>query len=444
MCIFAKNKIMQRQKTAELIKWKNANNRKPLIIKGARQSGKTWLMKDFGKKYYKKTLYVNFEKSLHLKTLFNQGFNIERIILALQAETGISIEAVNTLIIFDEIQAIPEAISSLKYFYEDAPEYHIIAAGSLLGVALHSEVSFPVGKVNFMNLNPMNFTEFIEALGEKSLVEVLNSDDFSLIKVFKSKLIERLKQYYFVGGMPEAVLVFAETGDFSKVRNIHNQILNAYELDFSKHAPSIIVPRIRMVWNTVLAQLSKENKKFIYGLIKKGARAKDYELALAWLIDCGLIHKIHRNSKPNIPLKAYEDNSAFKLYLSDIGLLAAMGKIDSQTILQKNSIFTEFKGSLTEQFVLQEILCMDIENLSTYYWSAQKSTAELDFLIQCNNQVYPIEVKAEENLKAKSLKEFQKKYSPKTSFRFSMSDFRVEDWLTNIPLYMVPVFSKFL
>jgi predicted AAA+ superfamily ATPase len=339
-------------------------------------------MKDFGKKYYKKTLYVNFEKSLHLKTLFNQGFNIERIILALQAETGISIEAVNTLIIFDEIQAIPEAISSLKYFYEDAPEYHIIAAGSLLGVALHSEVSFPVGKVNFMNLNPMNFTEFIEALGEKSLVEVLNSDDFSLIKVFKSKLIERLKQYYFVGGMPEAVLVFAETGDFSKVRNIHNQILNAYELDFSKHAPSIIVPRIRMVWNTVLAQLSKENKKFIYGLIKKGARAKDYELALAWLIDCGLIHKIHRNSKPNIPLKAYEDNSAFKLYLSDIGLLAAMGKIDSQTILQKNSIFTEFKGSLTEQFVLQEILCMDIENLSTYYWSAQKSTAELDFLIQ--------------------------------------------------------------
>jgi len=426
---------MRRNKIAELIAWKNSASRKPMIIRGARQVGKTWLMKEFGNTQYAQTVYINFEKNKRLKTLFTDDFDIKRIIVALQAETGLTIHAENTLIIFDEIQEVPEALTALKYFNEDAPGYHVISAGSLLGVAFHAHTSFPVGKVIFMDLFPLTFLEFLEAIGETALIELLKQADWKLITTYKTRYSERLRQYYYVGGMPEAVLKFSENSSFKEVRIIHKQILDAYEQDFSKHAPRDIVPRIRMVWNCIPAQLAKENKKFIYGIIKEGARAKDYELALSWLIDCGLVHRIYRATKPAIPLKAYEDRSAFKLFLVDIGLLAAMGDIDAKTLLEGNTIFSEFKGALTEQYVLQQ-LGSNSENV-IYYWSAERSSAEIDFLVQFNGLVVPVEVKAEENLQAKSLKVYIEKFSPKVSIRTSMSDFRKQGWLTNLPLYAI-------
>jgi predicted AAA+ superfamily ATPase len=424
---------MRRAKIDELITWKNSASRKPLLIRGARQVGKTWLMKEFGRTQYDQTVYVNFEKNKRLKSLFSDDFDIKRVIVALQAETGLTITAENTLLIFDEIQEVPEAITALKYFYEDASEYHIISAGSLLGVALHSHTSFPVGKVIFMDLYPFTFVEFLEAIGETMLVELLINGDWKLITAYKTKYIERLRQYYYVGGMPEAVLKFSENSNFKEVRVIHHQILDAYEQDFSKHAPRDIIPRIRMLWNSIPAQLAKENRKFIYGIIKEGARAKDYELALSWLIDCGLVHKICRVTKPAIPLKAYEDRGSFKLFLVDIGLLTAMGDIDARTLLEGNAIFSEFKGALTEQYVLQQLNSDD--KFVIYYWSAERSTSEVDFIIQYNGMVVPVEVKAEENLQAKSLKVYKEKFSPKIAVRTSMSEFRKQDWLTNLPLY---------
>ena len=426
---------MQRTEIDGLFTWKKSKNRKPLIIRGARQVGKTWLMKEFGKKEYEQTIYINFESSKHLISIFNTDFDIQRILTALQIETGIICNAKNTLIIFDEIQEAPNAISSLKYFYESAPEYHIIAAGSLLGVALHKNTSFPVGKVKFLDIYPLSFTEFLIAIGQKKLVLLLESKNWDLINSFKEKFILFLRQYYFIGGMPEAVSTFSTNNDFSEVREIQKAILSAYEQDFSKHAPIEIVARIRMVWNSIPAQLAKENRKFIYGLIKKGARAKNYELAITWLIDCGLVHKINRVSKPAIPLKAYTDLSAFKLFLVDIGLLNAMGNVDIKTLLEGNSIFEEFKGAITEQFVLQQMLCS--KKFDIYYWSAEKSNAEIDFLVQYEGQVIPVEVKAEENLQAKSLKVFCQKYKPKIAIRTSMSDYRKESWLTNVPLYVI-------
>ncbi len=392
-------------------------------------------MKEFGSTQYERTIYFNFEKNSRLKSLFTDGFDIKRIIIALQAESGVSINSDNTLLIFDEIQAVPEAITSLKYFCEDAPEFHIIAAGSLLGIALHSHVSFPVGKVTFMDLQPLSYTEFLDAMGETGLVDILQSNDWKLITAFKSKFIELLRYYYFVGGMPEAVLRFSEDHNFSEVRNIHKQILNAFEQDFSKHAPSEIVPRIRMVWNSIPAQLAKENRKFIYGMIRKGSRAKDYELALAWLSDCGQVHRVFGVSKPALPLKAYEDRNAFRLFLVDIGLMSAMVDIDSKTLLEGNAVFTEFKGALTEQYVLQQLASIDKYVIN--YWSAERATAEVDFVIQHEGLVIPIEVKAEENLKAKSLGVYREKYNPKLAVRTSMSDFRRQEWLVNIPLYSI-------
>jgi len=397
--------------------------------------GKTWLMKEFGNTQYAQTVYINFEKSKRLKALFSDDFDVQRILVALQAETGLTINAKNTLLIFDEIQEVPEALTALKYFYEDAPEYHVISAGSLLGVALHSHTSFPVGKVIFMDLYPFTFLEFLDAIGEKALIDILHNEDWKLITSYKTRYIERLRQYYYVGGMPEAVLKFTENANFQEVRDIHKQILDAYEQDFSKHAPRDIVTRIRMVWNSIPAQLAKENRKFIYGIIKEGARAKDYELALSWLVDCGLVHKICRVTKPAIPLKAYEDRSAFKLFLADIGLLAAMGDIDSKTLLEGNAIFSEFKGALTEQYVLQQL--NSTNEYVIYYWSAERSASEVDFIVQYKDLVVPIEVKAEENLQAKSLKVYVEKFKPKVSIRTSMSDFRKQDWLTNLPLYAI-------
>ena len=426
---------MKRFAMQYLKKWKAKENRKPLVIRGARQVGKTWLMKEFGKKEYQQTAYVNFEGNKRLKSLFSGDFDTRRIITAIQIETGVPIQAENTLIIFDEIQETEGALTSLKYFQENAPQYHIIAAGSLLGVALHQKTSFPVGKVEFLELYPLSYFEFLSALGEQPLLDLLNNKDWPLIKNFKEKYIHYLRQYYFIGGMPEAVLSFKNHNDFLEVRAIQKQILSAYEQDFSKHAPYSIVPRIRMLWNTIPAQLAKENKKFIYKVIKPGARAKDYELALSWLIDCGLIYKVTRALKPGIPLKAYEDNQAFKLFVVDVGLLAAMGDIDAKTLLEGNHIFEEFKGALTEQYVLQQL--KTISGLSIHYWSAERSSSEIDFLVQYAGAVVPIEVKAEENLQAKSLKAFCQRYSPSQAIRTSMSDYRMESWLTNIPLYAI-------
>lgn len=426
---------MERIAMKELVSWKNKPGRKPLIIRGARQVGKTWLMKEFGKNEYSQTVYVNFESSKLLKTLFVDNFDINRIITGLQIETGIQVNPKNTLIIFDEIQEAEGAITSLKYFCENAPQYHIIAAGSLLGVAMHKHTSFPVGKVEFLDLYPLNYTEFLLALDQQPLLNLLKSKDWTLIKSFKEKYIQILRQYYYIGGMPEVVLSYRTQNDFKEVRVIQKRILTAYEHDFSKHAPSDIVPRIRMLWNSIPSQLAKENKKFIYGAVKSGSRAKDYELALSWLIDCGLVHKVCRVSKPGIPLKAYEDYNAFKLFIADVGLMGAMGDIDVRTLLEENMIFEEFKGALTEQYVLQQLTT--VPDLVIYYWSAERSIAEIDFLIQYSSEVVPIEVKAEENLQAKSLKAFCQKYSPRTAIRTSMSDFRKEDWLTNLPLYAI-------
>ncbi len=429
---------MERFALVSLLKWKKSKSRKPLIIQGARQVGKTWLMKEFGRREYEQVAYINFEFSDSLKSIFQENFDVSRLITAFQIETGIRIRPENTLIILDEIQEAEKGITSLKYFCENAPEYHIMAAGSLLGITIHQKTSFPVGKVDFLTLYPMSFNEFLLALGQEQLFEMLQSNDWSMITSFKAKLIGHLRHYYFIGGMPEAISSFMSENDIDKVRSIQKSILSSYEHDFSKHAPSEIVPRIKMLWQSIPSQLSKENKKFIYGAVKQGGRAKEFELALAWLTDCGLVHKIERISKAALPLVAYQDTSAFKLFSLDVGLLSAMGGLTKQTILQGNSIFNEFKGALAEQFVLQHLKIR--QNLQVYYWSSDTARAELDFVIQNNDRIIPIEVKAEENLKAKSLKSFFEKFNPTMSVRTSMSDYRKESWLVNVPLYAIDSF----
>lgn len=426
---------MERFQFEKLTIWKKSKGRKPLIIRGARQVGKTWLMRQFGEREYSATAYINFESSKTLRSLFVDDFDVSRIITAIQIETGVQVNPENTLIIFDEIQECEGAITSLKYFFENAPQYHILAAGSLLGVAFHQHTSFPVGKVDFLDLYPLTFGEFLLALNKKPLYDLLLSRDWTLITSFKSKFIEFLRQYYYIGGMPEAVFSFANENDFKKVREIQTRILRAYEQDFSKHAPHEIVPRIRMIWQSVPSQLARANRKFIYGALKQGARAKDFEMAMAWLIDSGLIYKVNRASKPALPLIAYMDISAFKIYIVDVGLLGAMGNIDIKTLIDGNTIFQEFKGAMTEQYVLQQL--KSCEDLSVYYWANEKSTAEIDFMIQHGEKIIPLEVKAEENLQAKSLKSFQQQYKPAISIRTSMSDYRIDDWLTNLPLYAV-------
>lgn len=429
---------MERFALASLSKWKKSKSRKPLIIQGARQVGKTWLMKEFGRREYEQVAYINFESSDSLKSIFLENFDVTRLITAFQIETGIRIRPENTLLILDEIQEAERGITSLKYFCENAPEYHIMAAGSLLGITMHRKTSFPVGKVDFLTLYPMSFNEFLLALGQEQLFEMLKSNDWHLITNFKAKLIGHLRHYYFIGGMPEAVSIFMSENDFDKVRSIQKSILSSYEHDFSKHAPAEIVPRIKMLWQSIPSQLSKENKKFIYGVVKQGGRAKEFEVALAWLTDCGLVHKLQRISKAAIPLVAYQDNSAFKLFILDVGLLSAMGGLTKQTILQGNSIFSEFKGSLAEQFVMQHLKIQ--QNTQVYYWSSDTARAELDFVIQNNDRIIPIEVKAEENLKAKSLKSFYEKFTPKIAVRTSMSDYRDDGWLVNVPLYALESF----
>ena len=425
---------MKREAISKLFEWKNSKDRKPLIMLGARQVGKTWLMQEFASEAYKNSVYVNFENNDILKELFVKDFDIQRIIGAIQWSTGITVDE-NTLIILDEIQEAPRGITALKYFAEDAPQYNVIAAGSLLGIAMHRNDSFPVGKVEFMYLYPLSFFEFLDAVGEGRIVELLRSKDWEMITAFRSKFEERLCQYYFVGGMPAVVSAFVEDGNAEKVRTVQKNILDAYERDFSKHAPAIEVPRIRMVWNSIPAQLAKENKKFIYGAVKEGARAKDFELSIEWLKDAGLIHKVNRCKKALLPLKAYEDFSAFKIFMSDIGLMAAMSEVPAQSILDENTLFSDFKGALTEQYVLQQL--KTDPSLSVYYWSSDNSRGEIDFLLQKESQIIPIEVKAKENLQAKSLRAFVEKNPGLKGVRFSMSPYREQDWLVNYPLYSV-------
>ncbi len=428
---------MYRESISILKNWKEDKFRKPLIVRGARQVGKTWLLQEFGRTAYAKFVYVNFEETPALQNLFTTDFDIERIITVLQIHSQMTITAEDTLFVFDEIQSAERGITSLKYFCEKAPQYHVIAAGSLLGMGLHSHASFPVGKVDFMDLRPLSFSEFLLSLNESDLVKAMVAGDWKTISLFTDKLKEYLRYYFYIGGMPEVVDAFIQTRDWQLVRRIQNRILNSYEGDFSKHAPHEVVPRIRMVWQSIPSQLAKENKKFVYGVIREGARAKDFELAIQWLVDCGLLLRSHRISKPSLPLTAYQDISTFKLFLHDVGLLGAMAGLNVQTIIEGDSIFTEFKGALAEQYVMQQLRLNSERYIG--YWTNERSTSEVDFVIQEEGNIIPIEVKSGESLKARSFRLFCEKYNPSKAIRTSLSEYKEEEWMTNVPLYAIGV-----
>lgn len=426
---------MYRIAIEKLYRWKESRRRKPLIIQGARQVGKTWLMKEFGRSAYRDMIYINFDSNSRMAELFASDLNTDRLIMGIELYAGKKIDPDSTLLIFDEVQEVPRALSSLKYFYENAPQYHIICAGSLLGIALHEGTSFPVGKVDFLELYPLSFREFLMAVTGIQFAKLLDSQDYKMITSFKQTYIEALKQYYFIGGMPEAVENFTEERDFYEVREVQKRILEAYEQDFSKHAPLEIVPKIRMVWNSIPSQLAKENKKFLYGLVREGGRAKEYETAIMWLCDCGLVYKIERVKGGGIPLKAYVDQKAFKLFVVDVGLLGCMTGLSPKILLDGNDLFTKFKGALTEQYVCQQL--KTLENLSIYYYTNDRGSCEVDFVVDTGERTVPVEVKAEVNLKAKSLKTYYEKYQPEISIRTSMADYRPEEWLMNLPLYAI-------
>lgn len=425
---------MDRTAIEQLIQWKGRKNRKPLVVRGARQVGKTWLLKEFAKLYYEKTVYINFEKNELAKRLFEQDFDIRRILKSVSLMEDVDIDE-QTLLIFDEIQEAPRGITSLKYFYEEAPQYQIIAASSLLGISMHQEDSFPVGKVDFMDLYPLSFHEYLLATGNERFTDLLNKRDWETITLFKEKLTTLLKEYFFIGGMPEVVDSFVRSADFNEVRRLQLHILDAYDRDFSKHAPISEVPRIRMVWKSILGQLATENKKFIYGMIKEGARAKEFELALEWLLDARLIYKISRIKKGEMPLSGFVDFATFKLNLLDTGLFCAMGNLPAKTLIEGNLLFSQFKGAVTEQYVLQQLIA---GKSHPYYWSSENSKGEVDFVVQHEDTILPIEVKAEENLQSKSLRAFINRYPALHGVRFSMSDFRQQEWVTNYPLYALP------
>ncbi len=426
---------MYRIAIEKLYRWKESKYRKPLIIEGARQVGKTWLMKEFGREAYADTVYINFDSNSRMAGLFASDLNTERLIVGIELYAGKKIDPGQTLLIFDEVQEVPRALSSLKYFCENAPQYHIMCAGSLLGIALHEGSSFPVGKVDFLSLYPLSFREFLMATAGERFAELLDRQDYPMITAFKQTYVDALRQYYFVGGMPEAVRCFAEDRDFPAVREIQKHILAAYEQDFSKHAPAEIVPKIRMVWNSIPSQLAKENKKFVYGLVREGGRARDYETAIMWLCDCGLVHRVGRVNAAGIPLKAYEDLKAFKLFLVDVGLLGCMTGLHQSILLDGNDLFTEFKGALTEQYVCQQL--KTLEGLGVYYYTNDRGSCEVDFILDTGGQIVPLEVKAEVNLRAKSLKTYREKFSPDISVRTSMADYKEEDGLVNLPLYAI-------
>lgn len=426
---------MYRSAIKKLKEWKNKEDRKPMILMGARQVGKTWIMKEFGKNEYAKVAYISFYNNERMNDVFDMDFDIDRIIMNLNIESGVSITPNDTLIILDEIQNAPKALESLKYFCEDANEYHVIAAGSLLGVAVHENVAFPVGKVDMLDLYPFSFREFLLAMDEKSLVMALDSKDFSIIDNFSDKFLFWLKNYYYIGGMPAVVDSFRRNKDYVKTRQIQKDILRQYEQDFGKHVDAKNLPRIRMVWQSIPIQLAKENKKFFFRQIKKGARSSDFEIAIQWLMDSGLIYKVNRVNEPHMPLKAYINMSAYKLFILDIGLLGALSDLPAKTILEKDEIFVEFKGAFTEQYVLQQLIC-DTQ-YTPYYYCIDKSTFEQDFMIQMEDRIVPIEVKAEGNVYSQSLKAYCEKYHPEKAVRFSTLKYVDQGWMVNIPLYAI-------
>lgn len=423
---------MERSIYSNLKKWKESLTRKPLILQGARQVGKTYILKEFGAREYSEVVYINCDDNNDMQNMF-VDYDVDRIIRSLSAISGVSIKPSTTLLIIDEIQEVERGLASLKYFCEKAPEYHVAVAGSLLGITLHEGTSFPVGKVDMLYMYPMDFEEFLLAMGKEQLVELLRSNSWTALTPLRGMLTELLRQYYFVGGMPEAVKAYVERGDIWEVRSIHSKIIDAYRNDMSKHAPKQQVQRINMVWNSIPSQLARDNKKFIYGALRKGARANDFEIAIQWLVDSGLVHKVHRISKPVVPLKFYEDMSSFKLFLLDCGLLGALSETPPEQILIGDNVFEEYKGAFTENYVLQQL--KSLPRTFVYYYSNDNSTLEIDFVVQHDTHIIPIEVKAEENLRAKSLRQFVTDNPGLHGVRFSMSDYREQDWLTNVPLW---------
>ena len=426
---------MQRNIVEKLLHWRNKTNRKPLVLYGVRQVGKTWLMKDFGSKHYEQLAYISFDSNEQAKNIFNSDFNINRIIRALAIETDVQINPQNTLIVFDEIQECPRALTSLKYFNENAPEYHIMAAGSLLGVMSLEGTGFPVGKVESLTLYPMNFQEFLEAVDGRFL-EIIKEPNYRQLTVFHDSIMDLMHQYYFVGGMPAAVKAYTDTKNFLDAREIQNTILNTYYADFAKHIPSGIIAKVRTIWDSVPAQLAKENKRFLYSDMKQGSRGRDYETSLQWLKDTGLLYMLNRVSLPKIPLIAYQEMPIFKLYMPDIGLLSARTALDPKVYNEpKNNIFIHYKGLLAEQYVLQELLASN-NNMPIYYWATEKNTAEIEFLIQHENKVIPIEVKSGKNTKSESLKTYSKLFNPEKTIRISQRQYSRNESGYEIPLYL--------
>lgn len=426
---------MKRMLMDDLVAWKNKKHRKPMVLWGARQVGKTWLMKEFGREHYKNTVYISFYNNSKMSSIFDDDYDVKRIIDAIEINLHVEIDPKETLIVFDEVQSAPRVVESLKYFCEEAPEYNVIAAGSLLGVALHDGISFPVGKVDEFRLYPMNFREFLTAIGEDKLSSYLGDYKNRELKDFSERYKELLKEYFVVGGMPEVVERFTENKDYAEIRDLQLSIVNQYEGDFGKHVKENELPRIRMVWNALPTQLAKENKKFFFGQIKKGARQKDFEIAIQWLVDAGIAYKVNKVSKPVMPLKSYVDFSAFKLFMIDIGLLGAMSELDVESVLTGSDIFTEFKGALSEQYVLQQLV--SDTDYTPYYYSGEKSTYETDFMIQKGKDIVPLEVKAEVSLRSKSLKVYCDKYKPKEAIRISGADYIDQEWMINVPLWGV-------
>lgn len=424
----------------QLVQWKMRKDRKPLILRGARQTGKTWLLKEFGKTAFAETVYINFENERRLQDLFSENYDTRRIITTIELNYGKKIDSENTLIIFDEIQAAKGGLTSLKYFCEDAPQYAIVAAGSLLGIALHEGLSFPVGKVSFLDLAPLSFFEFLHAAKKDMLCETICNGQWDVLVPFHEELLALLRNYLFVGGMPEVVKKWIETDDFFEAREIQREILRSYAADFSKHAPREQIPRLNMVWDSLPAQLSKENKKFVYGIIREGARAKDFEIAIEWLCNCGLVLKSHRVKEPRMPLKSYQDTHVFKLFMLDVGLLGASVGLDTKTLIDGNSIFTEFKGAMAEQFVIQELCATAPDYLG--YWTNERSTSEVDFILQKDGQIIPIEVKSGENLRSRSFTLFCEKFKPDRAVKTSTLSFRDNEKVLNIPLYGIAMIMK--
>lgn len=434
--------FMKRLVIDELVKWKESTNHKPLILKGVRQCGKTYILKEFGKEHYENVAYFNFEQDKSLSRVFDNDFDIKRIVYELSIISKSKIEQGKTLIIFDEIQECGNALTSLKYFNENGNGYHVACAGSLLGIALHKNVSFPVGKVDFITLYPMSFYEFLIAAGEESLYEYLITfKGKSVSEAIAPKIINLLKQYYVVGGMPEVVDNWIKNQDIQEVEQIQQQIISSYELDFAKHADIKDFPKLTAIWSSIPNQLSKPNSKFIFSQVKKGYRAKDLEDALEWLVDAGLVYKVTKIEKPYIPLSSYADSSFFKIYLSDVGLLRRMANVPADVILDSSSIYSEFKGAVTENFVLNELT--KTLRAPLYYWTSDNS-AEIDFVVQSNSCVVPIEVKSETNVKARSLSVYIDKYQPKYAIKTSMKSDVGGDRIYQLPLYLINQINRFI